>query len=161
QKIKEIEVEQVVIDRVLPNAEFADSFWAPLKDNSMSLHDAALKTLTTTPGWFDYLLRLRNLIVTPFGIKAEPDEKGRAKDAENFYGFFPLVSKNKGEIILGFNDKHLDFRVLVYFQVEAGVKGVCLATIVKKHNLFGRIYLKTIMPFHKLIVPTMLKQLNK
>ena len=31
-------------------------------------------------------------------------------------------------------------------------------TLVKTHNLFGRIYLATILPFHRLIVRNMLQR---
>jgi hypothetical protein len=36
---------------------------------------------------------------------------------------------------------------------------VTLTTLVKTHNLFGRIYLATITPFHRRIAPAMLRRI--
>ena len=62
-------------------------------------------------------------------------------------GPFPVESETETELIAGFNDKHLDFRVSV--RSEGGL--VSLATWVHPHNIGGRIYLAAIMPFHILI----------
>jgi Protein of unknown function (DUF2867) len=39
-----------------------------------------------------------------------------------------------------------------------GVRQVTATTLVKTHNWFGRTYLAIIMPFHRLIVPALLRQ---
>jgi hypothetical protein len=36
---------------------------------------------------------------------------------------------------------------------------ITATTLVKTHNLFGRIYLAIILPFHRLIVPAMLRKI--
>jgi Protein of unknown function (DUF2867) len=41
---------------------------------------------------------------------------------------------------------------------EAGQQ-VTATTLVKTHNVFGRLYLAIILPFHRLIVPAMLRQI--
>ena len=51
------------------------------------------------------------------------------------------------EVVAGFDDKHLNFRVSV-FSEEGHVH---LATWVHPHGLAGRIYLSLILPFHILI----------
>ncbi len=45
-------------------------------------------------------------------------------------------------MIMGFNDKHLDFRVVVDVVPPGSVPSqqVTLTTLVKTHNRFGRIY---------------------
>ncbi|MEM1300886.1 MAG: DUF2867 domain-containing protein, partial [Pseudomonadota bacterium] len=67
--------------------------------------------------------------------------------SENKLGLFPVEIETGDEIIAGFNDKHLDFRV----SIMARDGGVYLATWVHTHNFGGRLYLATIMPFHILI----------
>jgi len=52
------------------------------------------------------------------------------------------------EILLGLDDKHLNFLISVMRHEQ----GFTLATWVHTHNWFGRAYLWIIMPFHKLIV---------
>jgi hypothetical protein len=40
------------------------------------------------------------------------------------------------------------------------VRQVTATTLVKTHNWFGRTYLAIIIPFHRLIVPALLRQVN-
>ncbi len=93
------------------------------------------------PAWARLLLQLRKVVVTPFGLLHDgPDEKDKI-------GLFPVESESQNEIIAGFNDKHLDFRVSVVSYEDT----VYLATWVHPHNLGGRLYLSMILPFHILI----------
>ena len=69
-------------------------------------------------------------------------------DAQDKVGIFPVESENDHELIAGFNDRHLDFRVSVVSREGQ----VFLATWVHPHNLGGRLYLRTILPFHVMIV---------
>jgi hypothetical protein len=73
-------------------------------------------------------------------------------------GIFPVLSETPDRLIAGFNDSHLDFRVVIDVTAPEGVRQVTLTTLVKTHNWFGRTYLAVIMPFHRLIAPTLLRQ---
>ena len=101
----------------------------------------AAEIITAFPGWAQGLVKLRGLITVPFGLSQE------GPVAEDKLGPFPVESETETELIAGFNDKHLDFRVSV--RSEGGL--VSLATWVHPHNIGGRIYLAAIMPFHILI----------
>jgi len=70
--------------------------------------------------------------------------------------FFPVLSESDEKIVLGLDDRHLDFRILLERQPKANCARYRLTTLVKRHNLFGRIYLFLITPFHKLIVRSVL-----
>ena len=108
------------------------------------------------PAWVGLLTQLRNLAVRPFGLKvgAEPDAP-----PESRIGIFPLISQAQGRVVLGLDDRHLDFRLLVEVNdLGAGRQQVAVSTIVKTHNLLGRTYLAIIMPFHRIIAPAMLAQ---
>ena len=108
--------------------------------SSLNPREAAT-IITSFPPWVRYLMRLRGLVTAPFGLIndwPEPVDK---------IGIFPVESANEEELIAGFNDKHLDFRV----SVIASAGQVYLATWVHPHNLGGKLYLATIMPFHILI----------
>jgi hypothetical protein len=50
----------------------------------------------------------------------------------------------------------LDFRVSVLRIGESGVNRVVVTTAVDAHNLFGKVYLFFIMPFHRWGVRTIL-----
>ena len=62
---------------------------------------------------------------------------------------FTLYAQDEDELIAGGNDKHLDFRVSVLRLRENGTARVVVTTVVQTHNLFGRVYLAIITPFHK------------
>ena len=58
-------------------------------------------------------------------------------------------------------DTHVD--VLLSWPPPAGAGGratVVVTTVVHIHNLLGRVYMAVVTPFHRRIVPTMLRRLN-
>ncbi len=102
---------------------------------------AAAEIIVTFPGWAKVLVALRGLLVAPFGLMNDGPGDG------DKLGPFPVERSDTREVIAGFNDKHLDFRVSVY----SAEGRVSLATWVQPHNIGGRGYLAAILPFHILI----------
>lgn len=101
----------------------------------------AADIITDFPGWARSLMSVRRMVTAPFGLRNDPP------DGTDRVGIFPVVSETSEELIAGFDDKHLDFRVSV--QSRGGV--VYLSTWVRTHHLGGRAYLAGIMPFHIVI----------
>ena len=101
----------------------------------------AAEIITDFPQWARWLISVRNVLTAPFGLYSD------GPVAADKVGFFPVELDNEHELIAGFNDKHLDFRV----SVMSHQGQVFLATWVHPHNLAGKMYLNTILPFHKLI----------
>lgn len=101
----------------------------------------AAEIITDFPDWARGLLQIRRVVTVPFGLSTEGPE------AEDKLGPFPVEVDTAHEVIAGFNDKHLDFRVSVFAQDGR----VSLATWVHPHNIGGRMYLTAILPFHILI----------
>ena len=119
-------------------------------DSPLSARPAA-EIIVDFPGWAQWLLGLRNLMVAPFGLAAE------APAGLSRIGIFPIVSETVHELIAGFDDRHLDFRVAVL----ARDGRVHLATWVRPHNMSGRMYLRVVMPFHILIVRNALARVGR
>lgn len=141
---------------VLPNANFADCYQLELTGLNLDAESATRRVMGRNPAWIARLMRLRNLIVSPLGLKAAPDKR---LGADRSIGTFPLVSKSQNRVVLGLDDRHLDFRVVVdVVNSEGGHQLVSATTYVKTHNALGRFYLAVVTPFHKIIVPTMLAQ---
>jgi len=145
---------------LLAGAQFADAFRIEIEDRDLDARCAAERMMERQPRWAEALLSLRNLLVAPLGLKtsgaggpAAPREMTR-----DMIGIFPVVSETPGRLIAGFNDRHLDFRVVVDVTPSDGVRQVTATTLVKTHNWFGRTYLAIILPFHRLIVPALLRQ---
>ncbi|MBZ9773129.1 DUF2867 domain-containing protein [Mesorhizobium sp. CO1-1-8] len=124
---------------------------------SLTALSAAERALGRTPPWIGRLMALRNLVVRPFRLKTglEPAVLPHGR-----IGIFPLISQISGKVVLGMDDRHLDFRVVVDVRdLGMGRQEVAASTIVKTHNWLGRTYLAIIMPFHRIIVPVMLAQI--
>ncbi len=102
------------------------------------------------PGWAKALLALRNKIVAPLGLKTDVSDQG----AE---AIFPVHHEDENELILGTDDRHLNFRICI--MQEAG--RIHMATWVHRNNLLGRFYLMAVMPFHVLIVRDSMRRIAK
>jgi hypothetical protein len=98
---------------------------------------AAAERGLAMPGWADALLGLRNALVRPFGLKTgEPDKP-----------IFPTCHETEDELIQGTDDRHLNFRIGI-FRADGRIY---MSTWVHPHNVWGRAYLRLVMPFHVLI----------
>jgi Protein of unknown function (DUF2867) len=139
----------------LPGADWADCYGVSLGRAGLDPMQVATDIIGRAPRWVGILLKIRNRVVGLFGLKsAELKLTGQEQ-----IGGFPVIEHDEEHVLLGFNDKHLDFRLIVAVQPEgAGQQRVSLTTLVKRHNVFGRIYILLITPFHKLIVKTFLKR---
>ena len=103
--------------------------------------DQAAKRAMDFPFWVKWLMKIRNIVVTPFGLRTD---LGQGETI----GFFPIDKRNGAEIILGFDDKHLDFRISILTDGSHAYG----ATWVRRHNRLGRFYLAIVMPFHIFIM---------
>ena len=107
------------------------------------------------PRWVSGLLVLRNLAVTPFGLK-----RGPPAGAERI-GIFPLVSASPERVVMGFDDAHFDFRVVVEVASARDGQTVTATTFVRTRNRLGQLYLAAVKPFHGAIVKAMLAQVGR
>jgi Protein of unknown function (DUF2867) len=112
--------------------------------------------LAHQPRWIGALVALRDCLVTPFGLKTAEDP--RVRNSADLIGIFPVLSQSPGRLVAGFDDSHLDFRVVVDVATSGPGQQVTATTLVLTHNRFGRIYLVIILPFHRVIVRSVLRQ---
>ncbi|MEN8834190.1 MAG: DUF2867 domain-containing protein [Pacificibacter sp.] len=110
----------------------------------------AAKIGLSMPVWADTLLKLRNAIVKPLGLKTDTSDAG--PDA-----IFPVTYDSNDELILGTDDNHLNFRIAIKREGEM----IHMATWVHRNNALGRAYLAVIMPFHVLIVRDCMKRIAR
>jgi hypothetical protein len=140
---------------LLAGAEFIDAYSIVIDNAALDARRAAEKMLARGPLWIETLLSLRNRLVAPFGLKTPLPTGTGATDT---IGIFPVLSESPNRLVAGFNDKHLDFRVVVDVATSDHGQRVTATTLVLTHNLLGRVYLAIILPFHRLIVRTLLRQ---
>lgn len=140
-------------DALLSGAQFADAFRVEIGAAAMNAREACTRMVLHGPRWIDPLLRMRNILVRPFGLKTS----GQGAPAPGgMIGLFPVLSETPDRLVAGFDDSHLDFRIVVDVSGDAANRQVTSTTLVRTHNLLGRTYLALIMPFHKLVVRGML-----
>jgi hypothetical protein len=155
-----------------PNSALADWYrGADLLDSySVVLPQAAPEDLTVLarallnrpPAWLRGLLKLRDQIVGPLGVKTTTAiRQSGATDGRERIGFFPVLGRSENEIVLGEDDSHLDFRASVLLREDdSGSRQLIATTAVRCHNLLGRSYLRVIQPFHILVVRSQLGRLG-
>ncbi|MGB6119560.1 MAG: DUF2867 domain-containing protein [Mesorhizobium sp.] len=139
---------------ILPGYDFADAWQASPVGMDIDLRTLASRLGNVTPRWVRSLMKLRNFLVKPFGLvtqdKNVPMREGRV--------IFPVISSDDDHVVLGLNDRHLDFRLVLERGKGADGEAAIATTLVRTHNIGGRIYLTLVKPFHRIIVPAMLKQ---
>lgn len=129
------------MDRV----DFCDSYM--IKINTNASIEEINKAIFTLPKWILSLLKLRYyLFVKPFGLATGEHE-------------IPVISKNEDEIIVGEDDKHLYFRISTLKKGNGVEKEIFLTTVVKFHNIWGRLYFLPVGQFHKLVCRSLLKKI--
>ena len=110
-------------------------------------------------GWIRALTRLRDAVMATVGVKSSRAIGAAAAARGSVIGYFPLLSKSAGELVVGEDDRHLDFRVAILLRTGAGGgRELVVVTVVHCHNRLGRTYLAAIAPFHRAIARANLEQ---
>jgi hypothetical protein len=93
------------------------------------------------------LMRLRDLAVKPFGLQVSTTS-GHASTG------FPRLAFDGDELLLGLDDRHLDFRV----GIRVRERTVHVTTTVRIHNRLGRIYWGVVRLVHPVVVRRLLRR---
>jgi len=146
-----------IVHKVFPNIHYLDSFQLKVPDNC-KVETFTSVFLVSNPSWVFKLMSIRNGIVKFFGLKTPPKRRQTNTKIEvgKHVGIFKVYDTNHNEILLGEDDKHLNFRVSIY--KEPSNQWISVSTVVHFNNLLGRFYFFAIKPFHKLIVPAILRE---
>jgi hypothetical protein len=143
----------------LPQADWADCYQLSVPAASLTAIEAARLMLGYTPFWISSLMRLRNLIVGPLlGLRTDTHD---LPEGVEMIGIFPMLSQSERRVVVGFDDRHLDFRIVIDVEETGGGRRVSAMTLVQRKILIGRIYIAVITPFHNLIVTAMMGHMGK
>ena len=134
-----------------PVPDVADSFTVALPPGASTDVEVWRRSVFASPPVVvRRLLRLRDLLVRPLGLRG-------ASGADPREGF-PVLGRREHEVLMGLDDRHLDFRVsLRLLQAGGAAESLQLTTTVTFHGTLGRLYFALIRPFHRRIVPAMLR----
>jgi len=152
--MKIVETQPAKDSSVLPGADFADAW----RISGIAVGEDAetiAARMGKPPGWVTKLMAVRNALVAPFGLITKP-----SRQPKSLSGFpFPVLSAQPQRVVMGLDDRHLDFRLVVDVSVAEGRQIAATATTyVRTRNLWGKLYLLAVTPFHRRIVPAMLRQ---
>jgi hypothetical protein len=151
--------------------DYVDSFKGTLTnyENKLKPIDIGKAFFVSAPKWVHKLLTIRNKIVSIFGLKSSGDFIDIQEELDNFkgdpgenIGLFKVLEKTENEIIMGDDDKHLNFKVSFFIEEpisDNSKKYIILSTTVKFNNWFGKLYFLPVKPIHKFIVPIMLRRI--
>lgn len=129
------------MDRV----DWCDAFWVQLPRDAP---DAPLYWSEMLFGARDTrrpsgLMRVRDLLARRVGLKSAATGNGVA---------YPVLAQDAGEVVVGMDDRHLDFRVGL--SVRPGRSEILIVTTaVRRHNRFGRLYFAFVKVPHHVLVP--------
>jgi uncharacterized protein DUF2867 len=134
---------------------FHDSYRTPLTHPELGIVDIFFALFGHEPLWMKVALIARNAAARLAGLEAPtfaqimtPEVRAKYSVGEKI-GPWPIFFLGDNEIVAGRNNKHLDFRVSVLKVVDVDGPSVVVTTVCSVHNLFGKIYLFFIVPFHR------------
>jgi hypothetical protein len=154
---------QTAITHTFKSMHLADAFSIGLPLSATNDPDVLARFLfSNQPSWIRKLTKVRDAIVVPFGLKTTEQLRTVANGGTaQRVGIFKVYTTSETEIVLGEDDRHLDFRVSVLSSVasmpEDG-RRLTLSTVVHCHNLLGRAYILVIAPFHRMVVKATLSR---
>ena len=150
-----------VLKALYATAGFADAFAIDLPSNATGdAERLAAHMLMGQARWVRWLIALRDTLVAGFGLKTSSGlrDDGAATDRIDF---FRVYDRRRHEIILGEDDRHLDFRLSVLVEESALCRRLVATTVVTFNHLGGRAYIAGIAPFHRLIVKSSLRRAER
>jgi hypothetical protein len=150
--------------RAYATTDLADAYAIRLPKDAVTDPELLARFLFSQQApWAAGLMRARDTLVAGFGLKTSGQLKSpSAKSRHDRISIFKIYERDTHEILLGEDDKHLDFRVSVLHQTRT-VSAECapylvVSTVVHCHNLLGRTYIRLIAPFHRLIIQSNMRR---
>jgi hypothetical protein len=122
------------------------------------------------PSWIRLAMGVRDAVVgTLFGLKTarraitRPSSSGSAPREISLEpgarsGIFRVLERRADEVLLGEDDRHLDFRVSIFYERRGSDAFATVSTLVRFNNALGRAYFVPVRPVHALVVPAMIRR---
>lgn len=150
------------IARAYPATDYADAYSVELPNGATTDPESLARFIFDLPSPVgSFLLKVRDALVGGFGLKTTTTPRRSADGEAARLGIFRIYSIGEAEIVVGEDDKHLDFRVSILCSAPHSAPGerhLTLSTVIHCHNRFGRLYFLVIAPFHRLLVQSGLRR---
>ena len=132
--------------REIPTPDYADAIIVPLPPGTPvdpAQWARRLFSLRTMPRWVVGALAVRQVLVPLLGIPRAADD------------VFTIRDQHEDEVMLGVDDRHLDFRCAV--AVDQVARLLRVTTTVRLHGWRGRLYFLPVGFLHPLVVRAMIR----
>ncbi len=105
----------IIADGYGSPVDYADSYTVSVQHpQGSTVDDFAVMLFRSFPGWVDWLLRLRDVLVKPFGLKTADDidsfaspPAGNRHEVGDTLELFTVSERNDDEIVMAEDDKQL------------------------------------------------------
>jgi hypothetical protein len=121
-----------------------DAWVAPIYPGETTDPVAWAQAIFALPPLVGALMRIRDVLVRPFGLTPGAPALGATNRETPTHIGLPLIDQTTNEVVLGLDDKHLDFRAGI--AITDGQ--IVLTTVVKINNRVGRLYWTVVRWFH-------------
>ena len=150
------------------HADYADAFGVRLpRTADLTVETIAWTFLNSVPGWVKALIWIRDRAAKLVRLKTAGDRGISAAARRPSFepgtvaGPWHVYGRSETEILLGEDDRHLDFRLSILRQGPDDHPAAVASTVVRFHGWFGRLYFLPVGPLHRLIMPAVLRELAR
>jgi len=155
-----------LISGALVRVDYADNYSAVFESaRGLAPVDAARAFFRSFPPWVIFLLRIRNAIATHFRLKTgdgavvEDDLARFTGERGQSVAGFEVFDLSPRELLMGADDRHLDFRLSFFLERSGDRYDVSAATTVKFNGWSGRAYFVPVKPLHRIIMPAIIRRM--
>lgn len=148
--------------QIILKPDFEDVISVKCSNDKIDMNRVLLVFFFSEPILIKILMTMRNWVVGLWGLKTSQLQKNVVNDHSTIkegdtIGLFEIGAISNQRVIMGANDSHLDFRVIMILEGD----NLHCKTQVQFNNALGKWYFFFIKPFHKFIVPMMLRNTIK
>jgi hypothetical protein len=138
----------------IDTAFFRDAYRTALTRPGADVIDIFFAVFGHHPRWMQRVLLLRNRLAAAAGLDTpadgdilQPSRRAHYQVGDTI-GPWPIFGLSPTELIAGRDNRHLDFRLSVLREQVGPAPTAVISTVCTTHNLFGRVYLRLVIPIH-------------
>lgn len=145
----------------LNRLDFCDAYETHLIQSGLSVNEVYLAVFGVAPRWVRLLMFIRGHIINLLGLKPHIHSQSHDFTIGNRVASFKVIATHPNELIVGDDDKHLNYRISTLKTSRNGNTYITISTAVEIHNRLGQMYMFCVKPFHKCIAPFMLEAASR
>ena len=156
---------QSELQAAIRQAHYCDCYRMAVPTTNITLDDAVRAFFHGAPAWVRLAMVMRDKVMGHFGYHTQGPEPPHDLAGVRFepgttLGLFHIFARYQQELIMGSDDRHLNFLVSILLVKEPDRTWVYITTTVQLHNAMGRLYFALIKRPHQLVVRSMMRNIR-